>query len=145
MKNPELRHLLATVAYRFKKVTGDMDNEFGDFYAGEGVRTPNELLHHILSLGLWACAALEDREMPDVKTPPDYRAGVKSCRDSFRRLDNLFEKMELGETAYQKLCQGPLSDILTHVGQISMLRKLAGNQALKFEDYSVANVHTGWE
>lgn len=45
-------------------------------------------------------------------------------------------------TAPEKLFQGALADALTHVGQIAMLRRLAGGP-VRAENYYVAKIETG--
>ena len=42
----------------------------------------------------------------------------------------------------EKLLQGPLADALTHVGQIAMLRRMAGGP-VKGENYFVADIVNG--
>jgi hypothetical protein len=42
----------------------------------------------------------------------------------------------------EKLFQGPIADALTHVGQITMLRRMAG-AAIKGENYFVAEIEAG--
>jgi hypothetical protein len=42
----------------------------------------------------------------------------------------------------QKLFQGPVADALTHVGQIAMLRRMAGSP-MRGENYFVADVAVG--
>jgi len=42
----------------------------------------------------------------------------------------------------EKLFQGAIADALTHVGQIAMLRRLAG-APVRGENYSVAKIETG--
>jgi hypothetical protein len=42
----------------------------------------------------------------------------------------------------QRLFQGPLADALTHVGQLAMLRRLAGSP-VRGEDFFVADIATG--
>ncbi len=42
-----LRHTLATVAYRGGKALRDVPNGFAEFQAGEGVRTPGQILAHL--------------------------------------------------------------------------------------------------
>ncbi len=42
----------------------------------------------------------------------------------------------------EKLFQGPVADALTHVGQIAILRRLAGGP-VKGENYYVAEIQTG--
>lgn len=42
----------------------------------------------------------------------------------------------------EKLFQGPIADALSHVGQIAMLRRIAGGP-IRGENYYVADVATG--
>ena len=42
----------------------------------------------------------------------------------------------------EKLFQGPMADALTHIGQIAMLRRLAGSP-MKAENYHVADIARG--
>ena len=42
----------------------------------------------------------------------------------------------------KRLIQGPFSDILTHIGQISMMQRLNG-KPIDGEDFSVASIKTG--
>ena len=42
----------------------------------------------------------------------------------------------------EKLFQGPIADALTHVGQIAMLRRMAGCP-MRGENYFVAQIETG--
>jgi hypothetical protein len=54
----------------------------------------------------------------------------------------LFLKNELDINYSKRLLQGPLSDIMCHIGQISMLSGLNGNR-IQAEDYSAAPISTG--
>ena len=42
----------------------------------------------------------------------------------------------------EKLFQGPIADALTHVGQVAMLRRMAG-APVRGENYFVARIETG--
>src|SRR6266496_3863670 len=46
------------------------------------------------------------------------------------------------DAAPEKLLQGPIADALTHVGQIAMLRRMAG-APVKGESYFAAEITTG--
>ena len=59
-----------------------------------------------------------------------------------KKIDKTLSGMELGIDYSKKLLQGPLSDILTHIGQISMLQRL-NNKPIKGEDFSAASIQTG--
>ena len=49
-KRELLRHFLAALAYRTQKALRDAPDEFGDFRATEGIRTPSELVRHMTSV-----------------------------------------------------------------------------------------------
>jgi hypothetical protein len=46
------------------------------------------------------------------------------------------------ESPVEKLFQGPIADALTHVGQIAMLRRIAGGP-IKGENYYRAEIESG--
>jgi hypothetical protein len=46
------------------------------------------------------------------------------------------------QVSAEKLFQGPIADALTHVGQIAMLRRMAG-VPMKGENYFVAEITVG--
>src|ERR1041385_9085209 len=70
-KREFLRHLLATVAYRGGKAIRNAPAGFGDFRAGEGVRTPGNILTHIGDLFDWALSlALGKQAWKDSKPLP---------------------------------------------------------------------------
>jgi hypothetical protein len=51
---PMLRYTLATLAYRAGKAVRGAPESFGDFRAGEGGRTPVQILAHMGDLFDWA-------------------------------------------------------------------------------------------
>ncbi|MGB9199285.1 MAG: hypothetical protein WCB53_20350, partial [Terriglobales bacterium] len=46
------------------------------------------------------------------------------------------------QTSAEKLFQGPVADALTHVGQLAMLRRMAGCP-IRGENYFAAEIATG--
>jgi hypothetical protein len=55
---------------------------------------------------------------------------------------DLASDAELSEdTSFEQLLQGPLSDAMTHAGQLAMLRRLAGSP-IPPEDFTAADIHT---
>src|SRR6266403_1679060 len=45
-----VRHFLAALAYRTQKALRDAPPDFGSFQAGEGIRTPAQLVRHMTSV-----------------------------------------------------------------------------------------------
>jgi hypothetical protein len=63
----------------------------------------------------------------------------------FSRLETFDQRLSNGEplgTSAQKLFQGPIADALTHVGQLTMLRRMAGCK-MRGENYFKADIATG--
>ncbi len=76
-------------------------------------------------------------------SPPDeWQRGVQRFFDGLGRLDAyLASDAPLGAPP-EKLFQGPIADALTHVGQLAMLRRLAGAR-VKGENYFKADIAAG--
>jgi len=137
-----LRHTVATLAYRGAKAVADAPNGFGEFRVGASSRTPAEILAHIGDLLDWAVAlaAGHNRWNPTPVAPWD-----DLVRRFFTTLsifdDYLASDRPLGSPA-ERLFQGPVADALTHVGQITMLRRLAGSP-IRGENYARADIVAG--
>ena len=143
MKNELLRHTLATINYRFNKAVKYRDAEFGRFSLGNGSRTPAEIIHHMYSVLKWTVNVVEGRE-PLKDRPPllDLNGEIQRFNSEVAHLDKVLAEVDLSMAASKKLLQGPLSDILTHIGQISMLSRLHG-RPIAGEDFSSAPIRTG--
>jgi hypothetical protein len=121
-----LRHFLATLVYRTDKVLRGAPDSFGTFQAGAQVRTPIELVRHMTTVLGYACACFDGR-LPRVEPRPDLAAEVARLHETIEELaHHLAEGTELKRYNEEQLLQGPLSDAMTHAGQLAMLRRLAG-------------------
>jgi hypothetical protein len=122
-----LRHFLAALAYRTQKALRDAPDSFADFYAGEGVRTPKDLLRHMTSvLGYARTFLIGGTYKADPL--PDMQAEVARFH---AMLEDLGARLAAGETfaetTPQSILQGPFSDAMTHAGQLALLRRLSGS------------------
>jgi hypothetical protein len=61
---------------------------------------------------------------------------------SLKHFDDYLEDDGVLHASAQKLFQGPVADALNHIGQIAMLRRLAG-VPIKGENYYKADIETG--
>ena len=145
MRDPNrdfLRHTVATIAYRAAKAERDAPAGFGDFQAGNGARSPLELLAHMGDLFDWALAMAQGNWDYKQTAPLKWRNEVARFHASLEAFDvYLASDAPLGITA-QKLFQGPIADALTHVGQIAMLRRLAA-APIRGESYARADIVAG--
>ena len=137
-----LRHTLATLAYRAAKSLRDAPESFAMFSSGENGRTPVQILAHMGDLFDWAVALCKGEHTWHDSTPLAWPEEVQRFFHAIRAFDDyLVSEQPLGMTP-EKLFQGPISDALTHTGQINMLRRMAGC-AIKGENYFRAEILSG--
>jgi len=137
-----LRHTLATLAYRGAKAFRDAPPEFSDFRAGAGSRSAGEILAHIADLLDWGVALAQGRHVWKESPVLPWTEGIARFHTALERFDSALAGSDgLGFSAEQ-LFQGPIADSFTHVGQISMLRRLA-SAPVKGENYVKADIAAG--
>src|SRR6266496_1401429 len=137
-----LRHTLATLAYRGGKAIRGMTPDVEGFRVGEGSRTPAEILAHIGDLLDWALSLAKGAEQWHNSQPMEWNQEVNRFFAAMQSFDEYLASHEPLHAPVERLFQGPVADALTHVGQIAMLRRLAGSP-LKGENYSVAEIVAG--
>ena len=137
-----LRHTLATLAYRGGKAVRGASDSFASFKASETTRTPVEILAHVGDLLDWALSIAEGKETWHNAKPLPWNQEVERFHDALRKFDEyLASDGELVATC-ERIFQGPIADALTHVGQIAMLRRIAG-EPMRGENYSIAKIEAG--
>ena len=137
-----LRHAVATVAYRAGKSLRDVPDGFPDFSAFAGTRTPREIVAHVGNLFDWALHLADGQQVWNTSAPLAWDAEVARFFDVLSRFDARLASSEpLGSPA-QQLFQGPVADALTHVGQLAMLRRMAG-APMRSENYFGAGIQAG--
>jgi hypothetical protein len=137
-----LRHTLATLAYRGGKTVRDTPLTFASFRNEEGSPTPVEILAHIGDLLDWALRIVKG-EPRWVSSPPlPWAEEVKRFYASLSALDAYLDSDKPLGSPPGKVFQGPIADALTHVGQLAMLRRLAGCK-MKGENYFLADITAG--
>lgn len=141
-ENALLRHSLATLAYRGGKAVRAAPPEFAAFKAGPRTRTPAEILAHIGDLLDWALGLADGLHQWHDRAPLPWEQEIDRFFGGLAKLDGrLASGAPLGFPA-EKLFQGPIADALTHVGQIAMLRRMAGH-AIRGESYFQAEIVAG--
>ena len=137
-----LRHTLATVAYRGGKAVRGAPASFAAFKASESARTPAEILAHVGDLYDWALSLAKGAQAWCDSKPLPWDKEVARFFDAVGRLDDyLASDAPLGFTVEQ-IFQGPVADSLTHIGQLTLLRRLAG-AAIRSENYMKADITVG--
>ncbi len=137
-----LRHTLATLAYRGGKVLRDAPAEFAAFAPGPGTRTPGEILAHLGDLLDWGLDLAEGRRGWHDSEPLPWEEGAARFFKALGAFDALLASDGPLAVPAEKLFQGPVADALTHVGQIAMLRRMAG-APVRGENYFLAEIVAG--
>jgi len=127
IKRDFLVHYLAALAYRTQKALRDAPQSFADFRVKKGVRTPHELLLHMTGVLGYARTYFIGGEWHPEKLPTfkeeieRFHELLESLRDHLQ-YDHPFDKI-----SPEQLLQGPFSDVMTHAGQLALLRRLHGS------------------
>jgi len=141
-KRALLRHAVATVAYRGGKAVRGAPASFATFSPDGSPRTAAKILAHIGDLYDWALTQAKGAEAWNDSTPLAWDREVERFHATLKRFDDyLASDAPLAATA-EKIFQGAIADSLAHVGQLAMLRRLAGAN-MKSENYSRAEIVTG--
>jgi len=141
-KRALLRHILATVAYRGGKAIRHAPPAFADFHAGEGVRTPGEILAHVGDLFDWALSIASGKRTWRDSKPLPWDKETERFFGALKQFDDYLASSEPLQAAPEKLFQGPIADALTHVGQLTILRRLAA-VPIRGESYFDAEIAVG--
>jgi hypothetical protein len=141
-KREMLRHTLATLAYRGGKAVRDAPAGFADFKAGSTTRTPAEVLAHIGDLLDWALALAQGRSEWHPKPPQSWDEDVRRFHAGLAAFDAYLASSAPLLSPAEGLFQGPIADAINHVGQLNMLRRMAG-APVKGENYFNAEIVAG--
>jgi hypothetical protein len=138
-----LRHTLATVAYRGGKTLRDAPDGFAAFRAGDaGTRTPAQILAHVGDLFDWGLSLANGQQKWHNSTPLPWDQEIARFFSALKAFDDYLASAAPLSASPESLFQGPVADALTHVGQMAMLRRLAGG-AVRGENYFKAKIATG--
>ncbi|HEV2297974.1 MAG TPA: hypothetical protein VGR72_05610 [Candidatus Acidoferrales bacterium] len=137
-----LRHTVATLAYRAAKALHGAPEAFAEFRASEKTRTPAQIVAHLGDLFDWALSLAKGKHEWHESEPLDWDTGVECFFASLGAFDNYLASDKRLGCPVEKLFQGPVADALTHVGQLAILRRLAGSP-IKGENYFRAEIVAG--
>lgn len=137
-----LRHTLATVAYRAGKAVRDAPPGFAGYRPAPSSRTPAEILAHMGDLFDWAVTLAEGAQVWRDSTPLDWRREVERFFAALERFEAVLASEAPLAAPVSQLLQGPVADALTHIGQLTMLRRMAGSP-IKGENYAKADIRPG--
>ena len=135
-----LRHTLATLAYRAARALERAPEEFASF-RGAG-REPVKVLAHMGDLFDWALSIARGQQVWRNSEPLAWDAEVARFYAALTAFDTYLASEEPLHAPIERLFQGPVADALTHVGQLAMMRRMAGCPT-RGENFYVAGIETG--
>ena len=124
-----LLHFLAAIAYRTQKALRDAPESFPNYDAGRQTRTPVEILRHMTSLMGYTATLFQGGAYPVHPDPlPTFAEEILRFHAMLAAVGDLLRAGSPPCTiSTEQLLQGPLADTMTHVGQLALLRRLAGS------------------
>src|SRR5687767_12075621 len=136
-----LQHYLAALAYRTQKALRDAPSSFGEFKAGAKVRTPHELVWHMTGVIGYARTMFHDGLFRPERLDT-FDDEIDRFHATLHELHTDFANPELKAwITDDQFLQGPLSDAMTHAGQLAMLRRLEG-KPVPSENFIFADIKT---
>ncbi|MGA2217977.1 MAG: hypothetical protein ABSG51_07815 [Terracidiphilus sp.] len=139
-KRELLRHILATVAYRAARALEGAPEEFAGF-DGAG-RRPEQIVAHMGDLFDWALSMAEGDPRWAPVPPRGWAEEGQRFFAALTAFDAYVASDKPMHAPLERLLQGPVSDSLTHVGQLAMMRRLAGSPTCG-ENFYVAAIAAG--
>jgi hypothetical protein len=137
-----LRHVVATLAYRAAKVLRDVPAEFHASAFGPTTRRPTQIVAHMGDLMAWGVSLATGGYEWKAEGGDDWNVEVDRFFSGLAALDGALAADGPFTGSIEKLIQGPLADALTHVGQLALLRGMAGF-AVRPESYARADIQPG--
>ncbi len=142
-----VRHFLAALAYRFHKAVESAPENYPGIDAGHGIRPPLDIVEHVNGVLGYGKKMLETGGIPDgywhdVPTL-DWQGQIALVHETLQGIDDLLASQgPFPNQRLERLLQGPLADSMTHVGQLAMLRRVAGS-SVAAENFYEADIRAG--
>jgi len=137
-----LRHAVAVIAYRGGKPLRGAPASFATYEASAGGNTPLFLVAHLADLMEWALTHVKGTPRWPSGKPTTWDAEVARFYAALAALDVCLASDEPIRCDVGRLMAGPIADSINHIGQLMMLRRMAGS-AVYGENYFVADIVTG--
>ena len=132
----------ATLAYRAAKVLRDAPPGFGSQAFGDSTRQPVRIVAHMADLMAWGVTTAAGGKEWKADGSDDWAREVDRFFSGLAALDAAIAADGPFAGSLEKLIQGPFADALTHVGQLAMLRGMAG-APVRPESYARATIVAG--
>lgn len=141
-KRAFLRHAVATVAYRGGKAVRGAPDSFASYTPDGSPRTAAKILAHVGDLFDWALTQAKGAEAWTDSEPLAWDREAARFFATLQHFDDYLASDAPLAATPERIFQGAIADALAHIGQLAMLRRLAGAK-MKSENYSRADIVAG--
>ena len=141
-KRALLRHMIATVAYRGGKALRGAPASFATFQPSSSSRTPVAIVAHIGDLYDWALSLARGAQAWHDSQPLPWDQEIERFFAALARFDAFLASDAPLAESVERLFQGPIADSLTHIGQLTILRRIEGTP-IRAENYHRADIAAG--
>jgi hypothetical protein len=141
-KRDLLRHAVATLAYRAEKALRDTPASFAGLRLSPSSRSALEIVSHLGDLMEWGERMALGQYHWEARPAAEWEAACERFFRSVKALDEAIVQASFDEYPAEMIFQGPIADALTHVGQLSIMRGVAG-AAVRPESYARAEIQAG--
>jgi len=144
-----LARFVDAIGFRFQMATDGLNESEIYFCPVDGSMDMMELMSHIYGVLAWAHGAFDKAAVRrnDLATFEDYRNATLELCDNFKKrllemsdeeIENTSIYLRRNDTTYSiyYLINGPISDVLTHVGQVVTWRRIAGNPIARISPFT---------
>ena len=127
------------LGFRLYWAVYDLNEKDCDYVLCQGAKSIRDILHHILSLVNWVYMNVFGQQMNRPEKIIDQAIETLLALEKLRKelinmSDQQLQKCKLDGRSFWSFINMPLADATSHVGQVSMLRRAAGNPN-KMDDY----------
>ena len=141
-KNTFIRHTLATINFRANASIVSAPSSLAEARASDEHWTALQILRHMNDVLEWALSIARGKQEWNAGEPGSWQEEVENFYCVLRSFDDLLVDNEIQEEGALCLLQGPLADVLTHVGQLASLRRACGSPVAP-QNYAVAAIEAG--
>jgi hypothetical protein len=141
-KRELLRHTVATLAYRSEKVLRDVPAGFDAMRLSPSSRSALEIVSHLGDLMDWGERMARGEYLWEPRPSSEWVAACDRFFRSVKALDEAIGQGSLDKYPVEMIFQGPIADAFTHIGQLSIMRGVAGG-TVRPESYAKAEIQAG--
>jgi len=127
-----IARLIDGLGFRLYWAINELTEEDCEYRVCEGANSIHDILWHILGLVNWVYMNVYGEQMKRPESIIDQGVetliALEKLRKSFIEMsDKDLEKLKLDNRSFWAYLNMPLADAVSHVGQVSILRRAAGN------------------